>query len=242
MFIWFCCIALTTCKNTGRTTIVAGKKGFFSGKPKKTEAGDDVFRMVFDRIQTGILIIEPRTHTIVDANPIAEELIGRKKSELVGSVCHDFVCPAKCGECPITNLHADIRNIERALINARGEKIPILKTVAKAEVGGKEYLIESFIDIIDRKKSEERRLALIAYLNEALMRAKKPLELMQQNLQALAARVTSGEYDREEIRIQIQLTANNIGQVAKNLEDLSRQAVEERDDIPSAFKEFITRK
>jgi PAS domain S-box-containing protein len=218
---------------------MAVKKGFFSGKPKKAETGDDVFRMVFDRIQTGILIIEPKTHTIIDANPIAEYLIGRTKDQLVGSVCHDFVCPAKCGECPITDLHKDIRNIERALINAKGEKIPILKTVAKAEVNRKEYLIESFIDIIDRKKAEERRIALIAYLNESLMRVQKPLELMRQSMQTLAGQVTSGEYDSEDIRMQLQIHANNIGQVVKNLEDLSRQAVEERDDIPTAFREYI---
>jgi PAS domain S-box-containing protein len=221
---------------------MAVKKGIFSGKPNKTMTGDDVFRMVFDRIQTGILIIDPATHTIIDANPIAEELTGRPKDQLVGSVCHDFVCPAKCGECPITDLHKDIRNIERALINAKGETIPILKTVAKAEVGGKEYLIESFIDIIDRKRAEERRVALIAYLNESLMRVQKPLALMQQNLYTLALQVMSGEYDSEDIRMQLQIQANNLGQVAKNVDDLSRQAIEERDDIPTAFKEFISGK
>ena len=152
---------------------MAAKTGFFTGKPEKSVTGDDVFRMVFDRIQTGILIVDPLTHTIIDANPIAVELIGRPENQLIGSICHDFVCPAKCGECPITDQHKDIRNVERALINAKGEKVPILKTVAKAEVNGKEYLIESFIDIIDRKNAEERRVALIAFLNESLMRVDK---------------------------------------------------------------------
>jgi hypothetical protein len=76
---------------------------------------------------------------------------------LIGSPCHDFVCPAKCGQCPITDLHKDLHNVERALINAKGEKVPILKMVAKAEIGGKEYLIESFIDIIDRKNTSPTR-------------------------------------------------------------------------------------
>ena len=218
------------------------KKTGFIEKAGKTDGCNDVFRMVFDRIQTGILIIDPQTHTIIDANPIAEGLIGRTKTELVGSVCHDFVCPAKCGQCPVTDMHQDIRNIERAIINARGEKIPILKTVAKAEMDGKEYLIESFIDIIDRKKAEERKVAPIAYLNESMMRARKPLELMQQGLQALAGMVTSGEYDSEDIRMQLQIHANNIGQVASTLEELSRQAVEDRDEIPAAFREFVSRK
>jgi len=221
---------------------MAGKKQVSSRKPEKPDGCNDVFRMVFDRIQTGILIIDPATHTIIDANPIAEDLIGWTKKDLVGSVCHDFICPAKCGQCPVTDMHQDIRNIERAIINARGEKIPILKTVAKAEMDGKEYLIESFIDIIDRKKAEERKVALIAYLNESMMRARIPLELMQQGLQALAGMVTSGEYDSEDIRMQLQIHANNIGQVASTLEELSRQAVEDRDEIPAAFREFVSRK
>jgi PAS domain S-box-containing protein len=126
---------------------VSHKQGLISGSSVQT----DVFRIVFEKIQTGILIVDPATHTIIDANPIAEAVIGRSRDELIGSTCHEFVCPAKCGECPITDFHKDIHNLERAIINAKGERVPILKTVAKATIGGKEYLIESFIDIIDRK-------------------------------------------------------------------------------------------
>jgi PAS domain S-box-containing protein len=202
--------------------------------------GDDVFRIVFEKIQTGILIVDPATHTIIDANPIAEAIIGRNRDELIGSTCHEFVCPAKCGECPITDFHKDIHNLERAIINAKGERIPILKTVAKATMGGKEYLIESFIDIIDRKKSEERKAALIVYLSESITRVKKPLELMQQNFQDLADMAKSGDYDTEDIRMQLQIHANNMRQITRTLEELQRKALEERiDEIPAAFKDFI---
>jgi PAS domain S-box-containing protein len=215
------------------------KQGLISGD----SAHDDVFRIVFEKIQTGILIVDPATHTLIDANPIAEALIGRSRDELIGSTCHEFVCPAKCGECPITDFHQDIHSLERAIINAKGERVPILKTVARASIGGKEYLIESFIDIIDRKKSEERKLALISYMNESVLRVKKPLELMQQNFQVLADQVKSGDYDAEDIRMQLQIHANNLAQVTKNLHELSERAAKEHPgDIPPEFRDFIIRK
>jgi PAS domain S-box-containing protein len=219
--------------------LVSQKKGLISGD----SARDDLFRIVFEKIQTGILIVDPATHTLIDANPIAEALIGRSRDELIGSTCHEFVCPAKCGECPITDFHQDIHSLERAIINAKGERIPILKTVAKASIGGKEYLIESFIDIIDRKKSEERKLALISYMNESVLRVKKPLELMQQNFQVLADQVKGGDYDSEDIRMQLQIHANNLAQITKNLHELSERAVKEHPgDIPPEFRDFIIRK
>lgn len=98
-------------------------KGLISGRTHgDTPCTNDIFRGVFEKIQTGILIVDPLTHTIMDANPLAEHLIGRPKAQLIGSTCHEFVCPAKCGECPITDLHKDIHNLERELINAHGER------------------------------------------------------------------------------------------------------------------------
>ncbi len=148
---------------------------------------------------------------------------------------------AKCGQCPVTDLHTDIHNLERALINARGETIPILKTVAKATIQGREYLIESFIDIIDRKRSEERKVALIAYMDESIMRARTPLGLIKEELQLLADQVKGGDYDAEDLRMQLQIHANNIRQIVKNLEELGERAVLERgDDIPPEFRDFFT--
>jgi PAS domain S-box-containing protein len=203
---------------------------------------EDVFKMVFDRIQTGILIIDPETHTIIDANDHAESLLGVKKDKFVGKVCHDFVCPAHCGQCPITDLNTPLHNTERVLLSASGERIPILKTVAQATLAGKAYLIESFTDIRDRKKAEERRIALLAYLNESVLRIKKPLELTGENLRRIEQQAGSGDYTPEEIRMQIRLQSNNIMTMAATLQDLASTAAEERDDIPERFREFFVGK
>lgn len=203
----------------------------------------EIFRTVFERIQTAILIVDPAEHRIVDANPLMESLTGLSRNQLLGKGCQGFVCPAKCGECPVTDLHKNILNIEREIINAKGERVPVLKTVAKADFGGKEYLVESYVDITDHKKAEERQLALIAYLSESILRARKPLELMQKDFLQIAQQAKSGDFDAEDIRMQLVAHANNLGQIVKNLEDLQAKAIEGKSaEIPPEFRDFFVRK
>ena len=215
-------------------------KGLISDSPEPAvSCGEDIFRTVFEQIQTGIFIVDAKDHIILDANPNAVSLLGRAKGDLLGNSCHEFICPAKCGECPVSDFHREVRNTEQIVINLAGEKIPVLKTVARVKIHDKDYLLESFVDIRDQKKSEERKGALIAFMNEAVMRVRKPLELTQQNLQVLADQVRSGDYDAEDIRMQLQIHANNIAQMVKTLEDLSEQAVKEQGiKIPEHFTNF----
>ncbi len=112
-------------------------------------------RMIFDSVQAGILIIDPETHTIVDLNPAAAQLIGAPREKIAGSICHQHICPAEIGKCPITDLKQNIENKERTLFTARGETRPIIKTVVPITMGGRKYLLETFIDITERKQAEE---------------------------------------------------------------------------------------
>jgi PAS domain S-box-containing protein len=120
---------------------------------------------VFDGVETGILVIDPETHQIVDANPLALELVGAPRDKIVGAVCHKFVCPAEHGRCPVTDLGQMVDNSERVLLTANGEKRSIIKTVKQVEMGGRRYLLESFLDITPRKRAEKELEERTAYLN-----------------------------------------------------------------------------
>jgi PAS domain S-box-containing protein len=111
--------------------------------------------IILATVQVGILIIDAESHLIVDANPKALELIGCSRDALVGSVCHKFICPADRGQCPITDMGQSIDNAERSLLTASGECLPIIKTVAKIKMRERTLLVESFLDISDRKLAEE---------------------------------------------------------------------------------------
>jgi PAS domain S-box-containing protein len=126
-------------------------------------------RIILESMQAGIVIIDPETHTIVDVNQIAAELIGNPKEKIIGSICHSYICPADKGKCPVTDLGNTIDNSERILLSANGNRIPIIKTVVPIMLTGKRHLVESFIDITERKSMEEQR----RILEERLQRSEK---------------------------------------------------------------------
>jgi PAS domain S-box-containing protein len=116
---------------------------------------EERLRAVLDSVQAGIVTIDAESHRIIDVNPVAAKMIGLPKQQIIGHVCHKFICPAEQGKCPITDLGRTIDNSERVLVKANGKSVLVLKTVASATLDGRELLIESFLDISPRKQAEE---------------------------------------------------------------------------------------
>ncbi len=110
---------------------------------------------IMESVQTGIMIIDSETHTIVDVNQNTIKMIGDPKEMIIGSICHSYICPAEKGKCPVMDLAHEIDNSERVLLRSDGVGIPILKTVVPITLGGRKHLLESFIDITHRKQAEE---------------------------------------------------------------------------------------
>ncbi|MCB2225177.1 MAG: transporter substrate-binding domain-containing protein [Desulfarculaceae bacterium] len=136
----------------------AGTVRDISERKKAEEAireSEQRVRTILNSINTGIVIIDPENHTIFDTNPLAEEMIGVSREDIIGAKCHQFICPKAENDCPITDHKQSIDNSERILLTAEGGEIPILKTVVPIKFGEKEYLLESFVDISQRKEAEE---------------------------------------------------------------------------------------
>jgi PAS domain S-box-containing protein len=207
----------------------------------------EIFKLIFDRIQTGIIVIDPIEQIVVDINNHAEELLGIKREEIIGrtcteTTCQESICPSPDGTCPKPDLHQQFYNTEHRMMSANGELIPVLKTTAKIQFEGKVYLIESFVDIRDRKVAEDRKVALLAYLNEAFFRIRTPLELIQNSLSEIAGQVGSGTYTNEDIRSQLTIEAKNIATIVATLEDLAAKAKEDNKEIPEGYIGFLTGK
>jgi PAS domain S-box-containing protein len=116
-------------------------------------------KKLIDNALCGILLVDATTHEIVEANQAAEEAIGLPRENLIGHLCHKFICPAERNRCPITDLGQTVDKSERILLrNGKGEHLPVLKSVVPVKIGDREYLIESFIDLSERKKAEEELL------------------------------------------------------------------------------------
>jgi len=110
---------------------------------------------IFNSTQSGLVLIDPETHTIFDINSPAVNLIGKKKSEIVGSSCKALFCLAESDKCPVTDLHQNVVRKECNFLTNAGEKKVVLKTVVPVQIGSRSYLLESILDISERKKAED---------------------------------------------------------------------------------------
>ena len=123
----------------------------------ETEAlkeSEERLKIIFESIQHGTVIIDAETHVIIDANPVAIKMIGVPKEQVIGFVCHKYICPAEKGCCPITDLGQTVDNSERVLLTANGKKIPILKSVIPIMFRGYKQLLECFVDITELKQAD----------------------------------------------------------------------------------------
>jgi two-component system sensor kinase FixL len=155
--------SLKLVKHEKKDYIIANARDITERKQVEEElrGSEERLKTILESILTGVLIIDVQSHKIVDVNLLAAEMIGLPKEEIIGSVCHEFVCPAEQGKCPITDLGQTVDKSERVLIKPDGSEIPVIKTVTAMSVHGHEYLVESFVDIADRKLAEQKQAELL---------------------------------------------------------------------------------
>ena len=112
-------------------------------------------REILDSQEVGVMIIDFETHKVSFINQKGANLYGAPKEEILGKVCHDFICPTACGDCKLANLELELKSTEKVLLNVKGEKIPILKSVVHSIFNNRKCLVESFVDITIRKQAEQ---------------------------------------------------------------------------------------
>ena len=154
---------------------------------KALRESEQWLRTVLDNVQTGILMIDARTHAIADANTVAIDMIGLPKDQIIGKVCHHHVCPADAGKCPVTDLNETIDRAEQVLVRGNGEACPIIKTVVPLTIHGRPYLLESFVDISDRKRLEDELRQSYDLLEQRV--AERTAELMKAGEQLTQAQM-----------------------------------------------------
>jgi PAS domain S-box-containing protein len=117
---------------------------------------EENLRTTLDSLGSGVLVIDAQTKKIVDVNLSAAKMIGIDRNEIVGHECHKFVCPAEIHKCPISDLGQTVDNSDKILLRRYSESIPILKSVNRIKLGGRNYFIENFVDITSLKQAEKR--------------------------------------------------------------------------------------
>jgi len=93
-------------------------------------------------------------------------MVGADPEAIIGKICHDVLCPDKSGRCPMAASN-EMHQSEQILTTNVGRKIPILKTVARTTLAGRECYMESFIDLSEQMRAEADRKKLEIQLRQA---------------------------------------------------------------------------
>jgi len=111
---------------------------------------------VIDALDVGVMVVDPGTHTVLDVNRVALQLLRRSRDEVIGRECFEFVCPSERGRCPVTDLGQTLDRSEQILVDVDGRHIPIIKTVTRLRGrNGAMLLVETFRDIRHERELEE---------------------------------------------------------------------------------------
>ncbi|MBW2127663.1 MAG: PAS domain-containing protein, partial [Deltaproteobacteria bacterium] len=85
-------------------------------------------------------------------------IIGLPREKILGKICHEIMCPAEGGKCPVKDMkqkNVRIVNDERTILTAQGDQIPVLKSIEPISLGGKLHYLSSFVDLRERKEFEK---------------------------------------------------------------------------------------
>jgi PAS domain S-box-containing protein len=106
---------------------------------------------ILENNPAGIVLIDSENRKVSWVNTNAAKMVGSTKQAVEGHVCHNHLCPAEKGNCPVLDLGKTIDQSERVLLTAEGENLPILKSVTRVKYSDKDHLLEAFFDLSDRK-------------------------------------------------------------------------------------------
>ncbi len=174
---------------------------------------------ILNIVPAGIVLIDSESRVIFGANKAAIDMIGLPEGEVVGHACHNFICPAEQNRCPILDLGQLVYNSETVLLKGNGEKMFIIKTAAPLDLRGRKFLCETFIDITERKRDEEK-----------LRRSERELRLLSRRI--------IGIQEEERTRIACDLH-DQLGQTLVALKIDANSLAEQLDNNPALHEQAL---
>ncbi len=112
------------------------------------------FRFILDQVSVGIMIIDPRTHSIIDLNEETCRLLNKQQKELRGMHLADCLDQGSILHPEMTEINDGVAII-RDLPSADGESTTLEITMHHAIFGGEEYRIAIIRDITRQRAAEQ---------------------------------------------------------------------------------------
>jgi PAS domain S-box-containing protein len=118
------------------------------------QVSETLQRQLLASLPVAVVIIDPETRVIELVNDHVTHLFGASAEQMLGKRCHGHLCMASNGACPVIDQGKAVDNSDRVMLRADGSHLPILKTVTRIQLNGREKLLECFVDISARKQAE----------------------------------------------------------------------------------------
>lgn len=127
---------------------------------------------------------------------------------------------------------------------ATGEDFPAEVLLSAFEWGKKRVLQATVRDISERVRSEqalkESNEMFLAFIKEAAMRLKNPMEVVGDNLALVIEEMESGEAECHAVMLQLRIQVKNLEQIRQNIIELNKAIVERSGNISEPVKKFLT--
>jgi PAS domain S-box-containing protein len=155
----------------------------------------DFLDKMFESSANGLILVN-KSKKIVRINNSALKIFGEEKDKMINRrACSLFNCPSIGEPCKRIKEGKDIVSAECKAFGKNGNKeTPVLKSIIKIEDNNEVFLLESFMDITDRKRLEDELIYHKNNLEEIVLERTRELE--ETNAKLLIAKNKAEESDR----------------------------------------------
>lgn len=175
-------------------------------------------------------------------NVSAERMLGFHEAEMVSGTGNLQIPPDLVRENgPLneeTMKSGRSLSLETKMRRKDGSDIDVLVSVSPIRDENQSIIGQALI-IRDLTAQRETEQALVAFITEAALRLKNPVEMIGTRLADVRDQIGRTGVTDDEIRLQLDIQIKNAEQIVKNLQELNQAILKGYKGIPDAYREYL---
>jgi PAS domain S-box-containing protein len=152
-------------------------------------------QIILEALPTGVCILDGATDEVLEANPAALKLTGLSRQEMLGSCFGQWIEGTDEAEHLAAGWWRERDCSEYRLRSGGGGSVPVLRSGMRVKLNGRDCLVETFMDIAERKRAEEELKSSQVELGEMNRQMERAIQhANQMAVEAAMANVAKSEF------------------------------------------------